>query len=405
MTQEGVKQYTLAFLIVAMTAAFGAGIYVGRQQNAPAVIEGVSNIEAGKPEGVDFSLFWEAWKQLKEKSAQSKELEPQKMVYGAISGMVGSLKDPYTVFMNPQDSKRFLEDVSGSFEGVGMEIGIKKEILTVIAPLEGTPAKRAGIRAGDSIAKINGKGTEAMSVEEAVSLIRGPKGTTVVLSLAREGWKEPKEFSLLRDIIVVPTITWELKGDNKDVAYIKIYHFSENAADEFRKTVRRITDSSAKKIIIDVRDNPGGYLEIAQDIASWFIQRNNVVVIQDPGEQGTQKIFKSKGYGALETYPVAVLINEGSASASEILAGALRDDKSFKLIGTKSFGKGSVQELIHLRDNSAMKVTIAHWLTPKGIQIAEKGLEPDVKVEMTEDDYLNGKDPQLKKAIEVMGGL
>lgn len=403
MSQESMKQYTLTFLVVAMVAAFGVGLYTGKQQNTPVVPEGVSNIEIGKPQGVDFTLFWDAWKQLREKSVKSKDLDPQKMVYGAISGMVGSLKDPYTVFMNPQDSKRFLEDVSGSFEGVGMEVGIKKDTLTVIAPLEGTPAKRAGIRAGDMIAKIGGRNTETMSVEEAVSLIRGAKGTTVTLSMFREGWRDQKDITLTREVIKVPTISWELKEG--DVAYVKIYHFSENAADEFRKTVGQITASPAKRVVVDVRNNPGGYLEVAQDIASWFIKRNDTVVMQDPGPDGTKKIFKSKGYGALQSYPVVVLINEGSASASEILAGALRDDINAPLVGTKSFGKGSVQELFDLKDFSSLKITVAYWLTPKGNQIAEKGLEPDIKVLMTENDYETNKDPQLQKAIEVAKGL
>ncbi|MBI2574101.1 MAG: S41 family peptidase, partial [Candidatus Wildermuthbacteria bacterium] len=377
--------------------------YFGKLQTVPIPIEGARNLEAGKPEAVDFSLFWDAWNKLAEKYADAGKLDYKKMVYGAISGMTASLKDPYTVFMDPADTKRFLEDVSGSFEGVGMEVGIKNEELKVIAPLDGTPAQLAGVRAGDTIVKIDGQSTRSMSVEQAVSLIRGRKGTAVTLSLFREGWKDEKDFAITRTVITIPALKWELK--DKDIAYVKLYHFSENAGDEFRRAAAQIIGSQAKRIVLDLRNNPGGYLEVAQDIAGWFVKKGDTVVIQDPGAQGEKKIFASEGSAALRSYPVVVLINEGSASASEILAGALRDNLGIALVGKKSFCKGSVQELEKLRDQSSLKITVAHWLTPKGDMIAEKGLEPDVKIDMTDEDYSQGKDPQLDKAIEAVRGL
>lgn len=397
------RDFLIGFLIVAVLASFAAGFYFGKLQAVRVPVEGALNLEVGKPASVDFSLFWEAWNTIAEKYADTKAMDYKTMVYGAISGMVSSLKDPYTVFMDPADTKRFLEDVSGSFEGVGMEVGMKNEEMKVIAPLDGTPAQLAGVRAGDTIVKINSESARNMSVEQAVSLIRGKRGTVVTLSLFREGWKDTKDFAITRSVITIPSLKWELKDGG--IAYVKLYHFSENAGDEFGKAVAQIMRSPAKRIVLDLRNNPGGYLEVAQDIAGWFVKRGETVVAQDPGAKGEKKIFASEGSAALRSYPTVVLINEGSASASEILAGAMRDTLGTVLVGKKSFGKGSVQELEKLRDQSSLKITVAHWLTPKGNMIADKGLEPDVKVDITEEDYTAGRDPQLDKAIEVLKGL
>lgn len=403
MFKDGIKNFSVSFLLATILISFAGGFYAGKLQAVRVPVEGIRNLEAGKPAGVDFSLFWDAWKTITQKYAGAQELDFKAMVYGAISGMTASLKDPYTVFMDPADTRRFLEDVSGSFEGVGMEVGIKNEELKVIAPLDGTPAQLAGIRAGDTIASINSQTTRNMSVEQAVSLIRGPKGTAVRLSIFREGWKDTKDFNITRSVITVPSLKWELKEGN--IAYVKLYHFSENAGDDFRKAASQILGSPARRVLLDLRNNPGGYLEVAQDIAGWFVKTGETVVIQDPGAKGEKKTFLSEGNAALRSYPAVVLINEGSASASEILAGALRDNRGIILVGAKSFGKGSVQELEKLRDQSSLKITIARWLTPKGNMIAEKGLEPDIAVAFTEDDYSKGRDPQLDKAIETLMGL
>ena len=321
------------------------------------------------------------------------------MIYGAISGMVSSLKDPYTVFMPPEDTKVFKEDVSGEFQGVGMEIEIRKGELTVVAPLEGTPAKLAGLRSGDKIIKVDDTYTRELTLNEAVKLIRGPKGTPVVLTVFREGWSELREFEIIRDVIEIPSLTWEIREG--DIAYIELYHFSETGRLAFRQAAIEILNSSAKSIVLDLRNNPGGYLEVAQDIAGWFLERGQLITIEDFGGKEENKDYKAQGSAQLLSYPLVVLINRGSASGSEILAGALRDNRDILLIGEKSFGKGSVQTLEELKQGS-IKVTIAKWLTPNGDLIDGEGLSPDVEIEMTEEDYNEERDPQLNKAIELI---
>ena len=394
------KNLIYGFLVIAIFLSFGLGFYFGGFWKQTAPILGVNNQELGKPEGVDFSLFWDAWRVLEDKYVEPQDLDYQKMIYGAISGMVKSLEDPYTVFMPPEDSKIFLEDVSGTFEGVGMEIGIRQGQLTVIAPLEGTPAQRAGLRPGDKILKVNDTYTQDITIDEAVKMIRGPKGTEVVLTILRKDWVQPKEISIVRGVIAIPSLKLELREDN--IAYLKLYHFSEKARSDFKNAAIKILNSPAEKIILDLRNNPGGYLEVAQDIAGWFLPKGQVVVIEDFGEGKKKKEYKAEGKGQLSRYPLVVLINQGSASGSEILAGALRDNRGIKLIGEKSFGKGSVQQLENLKDKSSLKITVAKWLTPKGKSISEKGLQPDVKVEMTDEDYNEGRDPQLDKAVEII---
>ena len=358
-----------------------------------------------KPEDVDFSLFWESWKTLKERFVDSTKFDTQKMIYGAISGMVNSLEDPYTVFFNPDERKRFLDDVQGSFEGIGIEIDVRKNQLQVVSPLEGTPAKAAGLRAGDKIIKINDTPTLDLTVDEAVKLIRGKKGTDVTLTIFRDDWNESKEIKITRDVVVVPSLKWEIKEvDGQQIVYLQLYQFSEKAGSDFRQTALEILSNPSRKIILDLRNNPGGYLDISQEIAGWFLKRGDTVVIEDYGAEKKDEL-KSDGPSKFLDYQIVILINQGSASASEILAGALKDNRNIKLIGEKSFGKGSVQQMEELSDGSALKITIAKCLTPKGESISEKGLEPDIKVEMTEDDYKNEKDPQLDKAIEIIKGM
>ncbi|MBI2452744.1 MAG: S41 family peptidase [Parcubacteria group bacterium] len=397
------KRIGLIFFVVLVLGAYGSGFYIGKNQAQLIPIEGVTNLEIGKPGDVDFSLFWDSWRQIQEKYAKSSSINPQDLVYGAIRGMVASLQDPYTVFMDPKEAKTFLDDISGSFEGVGMEIGIKKGILTVIAPLEGTPAQKAGIRAGDMILKIGDKNTDGLNTEEAVMLIRGPRGSIVKLSVMRTSWEKPMDIEITRAVIEVPSLKWELKDG--DIAYIRLFQFSEKSARDFQKAAGEIKNSSAKKIVLDLRNNPGGYLEIAQYIAGWFLDRGQLVVVEDFSSQAKKQEYRAEGPSRLVSYPMVVLINEGSASASEILAGALRDNRNVKLVGVKSFGKGSVQELQNLQDGSSLKITVANWLTPKGTLINGQGLEPDVKVEAQEKDLEEGKDVQLDKAIEIVKGL
>jgi len=385
------KILTSFFLVFTILTSFGLGNYFGKTQ-----------CQICPPEDLDFSLFWEAYHKLQEKFVDKGKFDTQNLIYGAISGMVKSLDDPYTVFFNPEQTKKFLEDVKGVFEGIGIQIDIKKGQLQVVAPLEGTPADLAELRAGDKIVKINDTPTDNLSLDEAVSLIKGPKGTEVTLTIFREGWEKPKEIKIVRGVIEVPSLKWEIKDEN--IVYLNIYQFFEKASLDFRQAAIEILGSPAQKIILDLRNNPGGYLEVAQDIAGWFLERGKLVVIEDFGN-GERNEYKSEGGGQFLDYKIVVLINEGTASGAEILAGALRDNRGILLIGEKSFGKGSVQELENLKGGSSLKITVAKWLTPKGQLITDVGLEPDIKVEMTDEDYEKGRDSQLDKAIEIIKNL
>lgn len=402
------KSYWRMFLVPGVVLAagilvFSVGFSIGQNQPKHVIVEGVENLEREGGDPVDFSLFWEVWDELEESYVGADSIDRQNMVYGAIMGMVESLGDPYSAFLSPEETKKFKEDVSGRFEGVGMEIGKREGVLKVIAPLEGTPAKKAGIRAGDRIIKIDEEFTDNMTVDKAVSLIRGQKGTAVTLGIIREGWDEMRDFSIQRAVIEVPSLKWEMKDGT--VAHIILYQFSEKAGNDFKRAANQIMSQNASRIVLDVRDNPGGYLEISQDIAGWFLERGQTVVIEDFRDGRAKVEYTAKGTSAFAKYPVVVLMNEGSASASEILAGALRDNRGIKLIGKTSFGKGSVQELKSFRDDSSLKITVARWLTPKGTLIADQGLEPDVEVERTEEDIDKNRDPQLDKALEILKSL
>jgi len=394
--------YALIGLIVLGTV-FGSGLFIGKKtaSTTPATNRIFFNQELGKPEAIDFGLFWDVLAKIEEEYVDSSKIDYQKMLYGAISGMVNSLGDDYTVFMPPEKAESFLKSVSGndSFEGVGMELGIKDKVLTVVAPIEGTPAYKAGIKSGDKILKIDDKTTEGMTTEEAVSLIRGPKGTDVNLTIIRKNADSPIEVKLTRDVIEVPVIRWEMLEGN--IAYIKIYQFTANLPAKFEDTVSQILNNNAKKIIIDLRNNPGGYLETAVDVASWFLPKDSVVV-REEFKTGEKNEYKSEGYKTLQKFETVVLVNGGSASASEILAGALRDIRGIKLVGEKTFGKGSVQTMESFSDDSSLKITVAKWLTPSGVSIADEGLKPDVEVVPSEEDTNAGKDPQLDKAIELL---
>ena len=394
----------IAVLFIGIVLSFAGGFYAGKVYSFVPPIEGATNLETGKPGDVDFSLFWDAWRVVQKDYVGTEPLDFQTMVYGAISGMVKSLGDPYTSFMTAQDTQIFLEDIEGSFSGVGMEIGIRDDKLQVIAPLEGTPAEAAGLRAGDHIVKIDKDiFTADLSVDEAVARIRGPEGSTVTLNILRDGWAEPRDFEIQRAVIAIPSLRYETKEGN--IAYVKMFQFSEKLRSDFRDVENQIIANGSRNIIIDLRNNPGGFLHIAVDMAGWFLERGEVVVIEDYGEGAEQEKHRARGNGRFSHYNVAVLINEGSASASEILAGALRDNNGILLIGGQSFGKGSVQEVKELKDKSSLKVTVANWLTPNGTLITGEGLVPDVEVELTEEDFEAGRDPQLDRAIEVLKNL
>ena len=386
-------------LIVGLVLVIGASYFLGFQgglQKAEPQIIYKDNPEIA----ADFSLFWKAWETLKESYVYNKDLSDQEMLYGAIAGMTSSAKDPYSVFLKPSDAQKFEEDLSGNFGGIGAEIDIRNNQLIIVAPLKDTPAERAGLKSGDKIIKIDETFSNTLTtVEEAVKIIRGPKGTTVLLLILRDGWESPKETPIVRDIISVPTLDWEIKPDK--IAYIRLYNFNENAPLAFYKAVLPVLLSDSRGLILDLRNNPGGYLEVAVNIAGWFLNSGDIVV-REEFSSGKEEYFKAQGNSALVNLPTVILINQGSASASEILAGALRDLRHLKLIGETTFGKGTVQELKRFKDGSEMKISVARWLLPNGDAIDKKGLTPDIEVKLTEEDAKASRDPQLDKALEIL---
>ncbi len=401
MLESSKIRYISVNILVAIII-FASGIYLGfNKQVEISEAVGVSSEETATAKESEFAAFWKVWNTIDEKYPDADKITDQERVYGAISGLLDSLNDPYSVFFPPEEAKSFEEDIAGNFIGVGMEVGKKDKVLTVIAPLKDTPAYRAGIKSGDRIIKIDEVETAGLSVEKAVKLIRGEKGTTVTLSIVRDGEKEPKEIKIVRDIIIMPTIEAEIRSDG--IFVIRLYSFSANSTGFFKNAINKFAESGGDKLLLDLRGNPGGYLDAAVNIASWFLPGGKPVVIEDSGPEEKQKIFRSKGHNLFgDDLKFVILINEGSASASEILAGAMQDYKRAVLVGTQSFGKGSVQEVVRMSGGTLLKITIAKWLTPNGVSISDKGLTPDYLVEITKDDVGNKKDPQMDKAIELL---
>ncbi|MCX6752185.1 MAG: S41 family peptidase [Candidatus Nomurabacteria bacterium] len=392
-----------ATITLAILGAFFLGAYVDNH-NRPAIDKVfLANKEMAVKTEADFSPFWKVWNTINEKYPKADKITDQERVYGAISGLMGSLNDPYSVFFSPDDAKSFEDEIAGNFTGIGMEVGIKDKILTVIAPLKDTPAYRANIKPGDKILKIDKTVTSSLGIEDAIKLIRGEKGTPVTLTIFREGNKDPIEVRIVRDTINVPTLDTELRPDG--IFVIKLYSFSANSADLFRNAMKSFVESKTDKLILDLRGNPGGYLDSAVDISSWFLPSGKTVVTEDYGNNQKPEIFRSKGYNIFnDKLKFVILINGGSASASEIVAGAMQDNGRAKLVGSQSYGKGSVQEAIKITPDTFLKITVAKWLTPNGTSISEKGLTPDYPVEITQKDLDAKKDPQLDKAVEVLLG-
>lgn len=360
---------------------------------------------------IDFKLFWQVWALVSSQYVDKKAVDPQKMFYGAVAGMVAALGDPYTVFLPPEDQKSITEEINGAFEGVGIQLGYdKNKRLAVIAPVKDTPADRAGVKAGDLILKIGGKDAVNLSLPEAVNLIRGPKGTTIALEIYHDGDAKAKTVELKRDTIVVKSVELEEKTSpkGKKVSLIKLSRFGERTFTEWNQAVSDSLASAPQAVILDLRNNPGGLLDGAVFIGSEFIKSGDIVLSENA--TGLKTPYKVNREGKLLSLPLIVLINKGSASASEIVAGAVQDLKRGKLLGETSFGKGTIQESQDLPEKTGIHITTAKWLTPLGRWIHQIGLTPDIKVELT-DDQLKAeaadktKDFQLEKALEEVDSL
>lgn len=397
-------------ILIALLICFGfrVGYLYGAKDTQSDIINGTGSVTSKNSlpaylnKDLDFKLFWDVW-QMVRADFVDKTIPETKLLYGAMSGVVDSLGDPYSVFLEPKIAQEFADDLKGSFEGIGAEIGIKNNTLTVIAPLSESPAEKAGLRAGDKILMIDKTDTAGISLDYAVSIIRGAKGTKVKLTILSKDDKEPREVEITRASIIVKSVSWEMKDK---IAHIKLMKFNEDTPEAFAKIATEVLAKNPRGIILDMRNNPGGYLTGAINIASYWASG---VIVQEKSSERLNGDYKdliqkydSTSQPYLKDIKTIILVNGGSASASEIVAGALQDYKKAQLVGEKTFGKGSVQTLKELPDGSSLKLTIAKWLTPNGRAIDGEGIEPDVKVELTKEDYNNDKDPQLDKAIELI---
>ncbi|MBN1585072.1 S41 family peptidase [Candidatus Uhrbacteria bacterium] len=350
---------------------------------------------------VDFSDFWRVWQTVKDRhvSRPNSDLD---LFYGAVGGLVGSLGDPYSVFFDPEVAKRFNDELAGTFEGIGAEIGVKHGVLTVIAPLSGTPASQAGLQPRDMILAIDGDDTSDMTVDHAVSLIRGKGGSSVSLLIGRKGWDEPKEIPIVRDVIFVQSVKSEVTViGGKKVGVITVSSFNEDTESGFNRAVRSILLSGAETVVLDLRNNPGGFLDTAVSMAGEWVS-NGVILKEQSGDGRETRDYVSDGLARLDGLRTVVLVNGGSASASEIVAGALQDHGKAVIVGDRTYGKGSVQDYTEYADGSALKLTVALWFTPLGRSIDEDGIVPDIHVENSPDDFGNDLDPQMDRALEIL---
>ena len=395
------RSLVILLCLVILLTTFLVGLFIGRQRGERAVVpEGEGqilqegDIPSSLSEDISFSQFWDVWNLLKERYYRQPVSE-KNLFYGAMRGMVAALEDPYTSFFDPEEAAQFESVINGSFEGIGAEIGIEEEQLQIIAPLAGSPAQQAGILAGDFIFEIDGEDTFGMTIEEAVTKIRGPRGTSVLLTIGREGVEEPLKISIVRDTITLDSVVWHLREDG--IAVLSIYTLREDVQIQFTQAVNELLAEGATGLIVDVRNNSGGLLDACIAIVGSWTGTEPVVREKIQEEE---RIYRSQNTARLAQMPTVVLVNGGSASASEILTGALQDYDLATIIGTQTYGKGSVQTYQELPDGSGFKFTIAEWLTPLGRSIHEVGIEPDVIVEYTMEDAEAGKDPQLEAAVE-----
>jgi len=398
------KLLTILAILLALGLSFWGGLSLGYfsrtpqpNSNQPGEVLNKDSLPPYLSEDVDFNLFWEAWTLLKQ-GYYKQPVPDTKLFYGALAGLVASLQDPHSIFLDPQSNEKFTREMEGNYDGIGAEIGLRDNHLTIIAPLPDTPAEKAGLKTGDRIAAIDGRDTTGMAVEMAVSLIRGPQKTPVVLTIIKKNAEKTEDLSIIRDQIEIKSVKWSM--EKRDIAYLKLSYFNETATSEFKSAVMKILEQNPQGLILDLRSNPGGYLSVAVDITGFWVDHQ--LAVMEKSEDGHQEEFKTSGAALLAGIKTVVLIDGGSASASEIVAGALQDYQKATLVGEQTFGKGTVQEVKSLPDGSAIKLTIAEWLTPKGRSIDQNGIAPDVKVDYTDEDFKTDRDPQLDKALEIL---
>jgi len=381
---------TFLFLLLVMVFSLGAILLMGQLQSSRAVPQATYEY---------LEVFNEVLSTVQEQYV--KEIDPKTLIYGAIKGMLAEL-DPHTVHLPPQFFTDMKVDISGEFGGLGIEVGMRRGMLSVVSPIEDTPAWKAGLKANDVILKIDGKPTSNLDLMEAVHLMRGKKGTPVTLSIGREGWTEPQDFTMVRDVIKIQSVKKDVK--DKEYGYLRITSFNENTDREMKQALEYMTRSipgGIKGLILDIRNNPGGPLDQAIKVADFFLSEN--VIVSTKGRNPSEdKTWYAHPEGTFSGFPMIVLVNGGSASASEIVAGALQDQGRAVILGVQTFGKGSVQTLIQLKDGSGLKLTTAYYYTPSGRSIQEKGIEPDIKVDELSPDQRLALERMRKERMEQM---
>jgi len=405
------KSLLFVVIILLMLSSFYVGIYISAKNEIAIELAKENSIFIGKILGkysedkrghlsqdVDFNLFWDVWDILVEKHVEKDSITEKTLFYGALKGLTSSVGDPYTVFMNPKVTKDFNNDLAGTFEGIGAEIGIKNDVLTIVAPLPDMPAEKAGLMSGDKVFAIDSESTVGISIDEAVNRIRGEKGTDVVLTIFRKGDDMTQDITITRGKIVVSSVRTEKRDDG--VYVVKITNFNQDTKGNFDKAINEIINLDPEGIILDLRNNPGGFLDTAIEMASEWVEDG--VVVSEKFSDDTKKEYLARPRPRLKDFKTVVLVNQGSASASEIVAGALQDYDLATLVGNQTFGKGSVQTLEPLSDGSSLKVTVAKWLTPKGRSINDEGISPDYEVDYTREDYEANIDPQLDLALDII---